>query len=195
MKRYSVSDVTTDRVLTQEILKSLLGYDPDTGVFRWKIKANSTLKPGAIAGCRCPQGYWVIRVFGKNMKAHRLAWLYVYGYLPKRIDHIDRNRSNNAIANLRTVTAAQNSANRAARSANQSGYVGVYWNKLAKKWQARVFIKGKTHYIGIFDSADEAARLRAEYVRKMYEGFYIPSVSADNSEDSVHKGLNLEPKL
>ncbi len=87
-----------------------------------------------------------------------LPRLYVYGDEPEVIDHIDRNRSNNAIENLRAVTFSQNSANRAAKSKNKSGFTGVYWNELGKKWQASIVANGRTHYVGLFATAQEAAK-------------------------------------
>lgn len=139
----------SEKSITQELLRTLLEYDPQTGIFRWKIKASSSAHHGDIAGCIDGQGYRVIRIYGKNRKAHRLARLYVYGDEPEVIDHIDRNRSNNAIENLRAVTFSQNSANRAAKSKNKSGFTGVYWNELGKKWQASIVANGRTHYVGL----------------------------------------------
>ncbi|AHM86581.1 HNH endonuclease [Klebsiella pneumoniae] len=165
----------SEKSITQELLRTLLEYDPQTGIFRWKIKASSSAHPGDIAGCIDGQGYRVIRIYGKNRKAHRLAWLYVYGDEPEVIDHIDRNRSNNAIENLRAVTFSQNSANRAAKSKNKSGFTGVYWNELGKKWQASIVANGRTHYVGLFATAQEAAKARTEYARQLYANFYIPS--------------------
>lgn len=165
-----------EKVISQELLRSLFDYDPETGVFKWKVKPSSQVKPGDIAGCIDSQGYRIIRIYGKNRKAHRLAWLYVFGEEPETIDHIDRMRSNNAIENLRAVTFAQNSANRSASSKNRSGFTGVYWSELGRKWQASIIINGKLHYIGLFLSPQEAAAARIEYAKKVFGDFYIPAI-------------------
>ncbi|EWD85821.1 hypothetical protein L471_04520 [Klebsiella pneumoniae BIDMC 34] len=122
----------SEKSITQELLRTLLEYDPQTGIFRWKIKASSSAHPGDIAGCIDGQGYRVIRIYGKNRKAHRLAWLYVYGDEPEVIDHIDRNRSNNAIENLRAVTFSQNSANRAAKEGANKQVISSQADSLIK---------------------------------------------------------------
>ena len=94
----------TAETLTQEYLKSILDYDLDTGIFTWKINKAKRTKIGDIAGWSY-NGYREIEINDKKYKAHRLAWLYVYGEMPnKLIDHIDGNRSNNKISNLREAT-------------------------------------------------------------------------------------------
>ena len=90
--------------LTQKKVKQYLNYDPLTGEFTW-IVHRRCLKAGSVAGCLY-RGYTSIRISGKQYYAHRLAWLYVYGYFPEhQIDHIDRNPSNNRINNLRHASS------------------------------------------------------------------------------------------
>ncbi|UGO56005.1 putative HNH endonuclease [Escherichia phage JLBYU40] len=98
-------------MITQDRLKELLDYDPLTGVFRWKVSRGRVSK-GSIAGTEV----WVsdnyirleIRIDGKRYKAHQLAFLYVYGYIPEEIDHKDRNPLNNAIDNLLDSSKSRN---------------------------------------------------------------------------------------
>lgn len=87
-------------MLTVERLRELLDYDPETGVFRWK-EPRRKCRVGEVAGSLRKDGYVKIQVDGRFYQAHRLAWLCVYGVWPSAIDHIDGNRANNAIANLR----------------------------------------------------------------------------------------------
>jgi hypothetical protein len=158
--------------LNQQTLQQLLHYQADTGIFTWKVKIKGCVNPGDIAGCIDKQGYRVIRIFNKNRKAHRLAWLYVYGEQPKLLDHIDRNRSNNAISNLRIATQRENTINRSSLSNNASGFTGVLWHAKAKKWEAMVTVKGQRIYLGLFTDPFEAAQAREQYCQKNLGEFY-----------------------
>lgn len=154
----------TTKILTQDRLKELLQYDADTGVFVYKIK-RQRCKVGAVAGTRDNRNYLTCSIDGKLYKLHRLAWLYVYGHWPNdQIDHIDHNPSNNAIANLRDVSCAQNQQNRAHKTKSASGHLGVTWNKRDKRWQAHIELKGKSIHIGNYTDLDVAiiARRQAE---------------------------------
>ena len=99
------------RITHEELLK-ILNYNPETGIFKWKIFMGSRATEGSIAGTT-QAGYRNIRIFGRGYKAAQLAWLYVHGKWPdEQIDHIDRQRSNNKLENLRDVTPKVNCANR-----------------------------------------------------------------------------------
>lgn len=147
-------------LITQERLKSLLTYDPDTGAFRWRIDCGSRAKTGLLAGARNGAGYFHIQIDGKKHKAHRLAWLYVYGTLPDEIDHINRIKDDNRIVNLRDVTHAQNGQNQNRPRNNTSGHIGVDFHKRSQKWRARIKVDGKLRDIGYFTTAQEAADAR-----------------------------------
>ena len=111
------------------------------------------------------KGYTSIMISGKNYRAHRLAWLYVYGYLPEHeIDHIDRDKSNNKIDNLRHVSCSCNKRNVGLRQDNTSGIKGVYWDKQSDKWRAQITANNKQHHLGLFTDFTEAVctRLAAE---------------------------------
>lgn len=138
--------------LTQERLRELLDYRPETGVFTWRGKAKVGIPVGRIQ----TDGYSQIRVDGKLYLAHRLAWLYVHGEWPtSEIDHIDRDRVNNRIANLRDVDRAINATNR--RAFGSSGFKGVTSMKKGSRFFARISrIDGSVSYLGVFDSAEAA---------------------------------------
>ena len=150
--------------LTQQKLKQYLNYDPLTGVFIWIVNRSRNARAGSVAGC-LDQGYFRIMISGKPYKAHRLAWLYVYGYFPEHeIDHIDRNKSNNRINNLRHATHQCNMRNIGLRQDNTSGIKGVSWHKQHDKWQVHIKVNNKKYYLGHFTDFTEAVctRLAAE---------------------------------
>jgi len=151
-------------MLTQERLKELLHYDKDTGVFTRKIKLANGIQVGDIAGCvDGVNGYIVIIIDGKNYRAHRLAWLYVNGGFPKeQIDHISHDRTDNKIANLRSVTNQENQMNKSMLKNNTSGFTGVYWHKPTNKWQSQIMINGKYKHLGYFTNKNDAIKARKE---------------------------------
>ena len=148
----AMSDLTADR------LRELLHYDADTGVFRWAASRGRKHCGGDIAGSPCGKGYLQIRVDRRLYKAHRLAWLHVNGSWPTRqIDHIDGNKSNNAIANLREANHSQNGQNkRTVRPDSKSGMLGAYWSAEKSCWYSKIGVMGKYLYLGRFDSPEEA---------------------------------------
>ena len=143
--------------LTQQQLKQLLAYDPDTGAFTWLKPTSNRVKPGALACSVNTVGYVRIGIGGKRYAAHRLAWLYVHGVWPENeIDHINRNRQDNRICNLRDVNSQQNKLNSGVRRNNTSGVKGVSWDKKSKRWRVQARINGQKTYIGVFDTLEEA---------------------------------------
>lgn len=151
--------------MTQEQLKLLLRYEPDTGLFFWKASRGAG-KINGVAGTIDSDKYRVIGVNGKYHKAHRLAWLYVYGIFPNdKIDHINGVRDDNRILNLRQASQKQNSENIKIYSNNKSGYRGVHFNKPTKSWKAYIRHNKKLKHLGLFKTAEEAA-LIAEAARE-----------------------------
>ena len=119
-------------MITQKELKDLLHYDPETGVFTWLKSGKGRKANGETRGLT--NGYFTIRINWRQYKAHRLAWLYVYGVWPKgQIDHINHNTTDNRIANLREVTNQENHRNMSLSKNNTSGVTGVYWGKQLEK--------------------------------------------------------------
>lgn len=155
-------------MLTQERLKELLDYDPETGVFVWKIN-KGRIKAGTPTGYRHSGGYLRIKINYVHYFAHRLAWLYMYGYWPKHeIDHINRIRNDNRINNLRAVTRQENRLNTSKSVANTSGYVGVTWHKQNRYWAAQITIRGKHMHLGGFDTPEEAHLVYAKAKEELH---------------------------
>ena len=147
--------------LTAEYLRSILHYEPETGIFTWKVSTSNRVKVGDVAGCLEGDGYLRIKVQSRKYRAHRLAWLYVYGEWPSLdIDHINRNKADNRISNLREVTNKQNMQNASKRSDNTSGHSGVSWHKDSGKWQAQIAFNYRVIYLGLFESVEDAVAAR-----------------------------------
>lgn len=149
-------------MLTQDELKKVLNYDPETGIFTWKAGGRRH-KGGSIAG-RIDRGYVVIDLNYKAHRAHRLAWLYVHGKWPDEvIDHINGVRNDNRIANLRDVTNAVNCQGfRSISPRNKTGYTGVSWNERLQGFTAARMVNGKSKFLGVFNTAEEAANAYAK---------------------------------
>lgn len=153
-------------MLTQERLKELLEYDPETGVFV-RLVARTNAREGSIAGSTHSQGYLTVWIDGKHHKCHRLAWLYVHGRWPaSMIDHINGVKTDNRIANLREATRSENIQNRSTAYSNNksSGVLGVYWHEQAGKWQAKITTNGRSRSLGLYHDKGlaEAAYLEAK---------------------------------
>lgn len=131
-------------MLTQNELKEILDYNKNTGIFKWKVQ-RSQMKIGDISGhLKANSGYIQIKIYRKNYFAHRLAWLYIYGYFPKNdIDHINHIRNDNRIKNIRDVTKSFNTKNLQLKPKAKSGIQGVYWFEKNKSWRARITVNGK----------------------------------------------------
>ena len=161
-------------MLTYNGLKELLNYNPETGIFNWKIDRGNK-KSGDLAGCIDSHGYVIIRTSKIGYKAHRLAWFYVYGTWPENhIDHINGIRNDNRIENLRDVSRSINVQNqKIAQRNNKSGLLGVIWNKAINKFVAAIRINGKTTVIGKFDSKELAHEAYINAKRKFHNGCTI----------------------
>jgi hypothetical protein len=145
-------------VITQERLKELLHYDPETGVFARRVTTSSRAIAGTPCGSRTSAGYLAIMVEGARHKAHRLAWLYMTGEWPaNEVDHINRVKGDNRWGNLRTVCRAENMCNVSKYSTNTSGAKGVSWNKKRRKWVAQLMLGGKNTYLGGYETMGQAA--------------------------------------
>lgn len=151
-----------------------LAYDADTGDFYWRFSRGGVCK-GDRAGSHGSEGYTQIQIGGKIYYAHRLAWRIAYGHWPARqIDHVNGDRADNRLVNLREATGAQNCQNMAKRSDNKSGYVGVSFHIRRQKWRAEISAGGKRRSLGYF--ADPAAAYAAYVQAKKQLHTFHPEV-------------------
>jgi hypothetical protein len=153
--------------LTHEELKQVLHYDPETGDMTWLKRISIRIMPGRKAGCENVAGYIVTSIFGTEYLAHRLIWFYVHGKWPTNdIDHVNGNRADNRLSNLREATRSQNFQNKR-RGPSISGIKGVRWHAENRKWCAGITISGKTRYLGSFltkeDAGDAYRKAALEY--------------------------------
>lgn len=158
---------------TDAEIRRRIGYEPDTGKFFWKVtiggrgsKAGSEMV-GRING----RGYQDIGVNGKRYLLHRVAWFLTHDEWPLHIDHIDHNRLNNKLCNLRSVSNADNMCNKGMSPRNKSGVTGVDWYKRDQKWRVQIAKDGKHVWIGCFESLLDAiaARKSAESLYGFHE--------------------------
>lgn len=155
--------------ITVAQVRELLDYDPETGILTWRESSGKQHKkrsPGKPVGYVESQGYVVVklRAYGGSYKAHRLAWIHYHGRPPiGEVDHIDGDRANNRIANLREANDLQNALNAKLRRDSRSGVKGVALSRNCKSrpWAARVWANGKRQFVGYFvtkEQAEEAIR-------------------------------------
>lgn len=146
-------------VLTAERVREVFDYDKDTGLLTYKRNRGGPRVKGSVAGWVSRKsnwnggGYRVLSFNGREYAAHRIAWLWFYGReADGRIDHVNTDRDDNRIANLRESTHSENMANRRKQINNTSGYKGVAKSAGGKKWRATI----QQHHLGVFDTAEEA---------------------------------------
>lgn len=154
-------------MITQEKLKKIFNYNPETGLFTRK---NNGVVVGYKVGSK-GKFYLGTEIKGKQYKIHRLAWLYCYGEHPSKIiDHIDGNGFNNAIDNLRDISNSENLQNqKKAMSTNKSsGLLGVYGGNNGTKFRAIITLNGKRKHLGYFDSAIEASNAYLKEKRSIH---------------------------
>ena len=142
--------------MDQSQLKTLLHYDPPTGVFRWRHTPKNGMQPWDVAGNINRQGYVQIKIGGKVKMAHRLAWLYMHGELPPQVDHRNMGRADNRIDNLRSADNSCNSMNKRMQSNNTSGFKGVTYHKGTNKFHAKIQANGVRKSLGYYETAEQA---------------------------------------
>ncbi len=156
--------------LTQALLKSLLSYDPETGIFTWLVQPSYRAQISDVAGSINKNGYRTIQIKGRKHKAHRLAHLYMTGeWPPFDVDHEDEDKANNRWTNLRPATRSQNMLNKRSRSDNKSGVKGVSWDNRRKMWHVQLQLLGKKLHVGHF-AALETAKAAIQQSRSKLHG-------------------------
>lgn len=170
--------------LTPEVVRELLHYDPETGIFTWRARKGCWFKRdrdriawNAKHAGRRAGTVWAspntgfkrrhISLLGKTRLEHALAWLWMRDEpLPDQIDHRSRDGTDNRWCNLRSSTNAENCRNRSMRQTNRSGVTGVGWYAKCSKWRARCTLDGKTHHLGLFAEMSEAEAAVANFRAK-----------------------------
>lgn len=170
---------------TPEELRQLLRYEPETGKLFWKERSAEMFKDKRTHGMWNTRyagkeafttisayGYRGGKVFDRMYLTHRVAWAIHYGEWPDdQIDHVDNDKLNNRIGNLREATHSENMHNQGVRKTNTSGYKGVSWDSGRKTYRARIRLGGKMIYLGRFSSAEAAHAAYCEAAKKYHGDF------------------------
>ena len=173
------NSLTVKKYPTQKRLHELFTYQPDTGFFIRNVRA-SNFDAGSIAGCvkqdNRNKAYRVIKVDGKGYFAHRLVFLYVFGEMPRCVDHLNGNGDDNRFSNLKPSTPAENLRNKRQSPKNTSGVTGVSFSKKMNMWRAQIGVASKTIHIGWFASFSDAvaARKKEEVAHGYARGHGLP---------------------
>ncbi len=141
-------------MITQQRLKELFRYDCGN---LYRYKCLNHLHINKPCGSKHHSGYFHVGIDRKIYTLHRMIFLFHNGFLPKEIDHINGNKGDNRIANLRGCNRSENMTNSRVASNNTSGVKGVGWHKAAGKWQARVYINKVRQTLGMYDNLLDAA--------------------------------------
>lgn len=157
--------------LTLAVLKEYLSYDAITGDFTWVKKPGRGRSVGSKAGTINGSGYLQITLFGTTHLAHRLAWFYVHGVWPKRLDHRDRIRHHNWIDNLREATQSQNAFYTQRTVPKSSGARGV--NLEGTRYRATIYHQGKKINLGRHDTIEEAKAAYDKKAAELFPGFVV----------------------
>ena len=158
--------------LTAQRVRELLDYSPNSGLLTWRVTLpHCKHKPGDVAGCVATDGYVVVGVDCWYYKAHRLIWLHVHGDWPAQcVDHMNGNRSDNRLCNLRSACKSMNVQNvHGASKRSQSGLLGV--RKYGKKWRSAIMVDGRIQHLGTFEAPELAQNAYLEMKRKHHVGF------------------------
>lgn len=165
-----------------EVLRKILRYDAETGNLYWRTRpveffptrAAASRWNGRYAGTEAfakieRQGYKVGSVFSALYKAHRVIWAIEFGHWPPEyVDHIDMDKTNNVLSNLRLATRQQNRANTRANGNSLSGVKGVYRHSDNVRWRAQIAVSGVKKHLGLFADIEDA---KAAYARAIFEAY------------------------
>lgn len=158
--------------ISHDALIQLLDYAPDTGHFTWRTKPSKNIHAGTRAGrVDVSTGYRYINIQGKRYAEHRLAWFYVHKQMPKYlIDHINHDRADNRLENLRQVTVSENARNRTKNTHSRTQEVGIWYNKRTHKYIAQIRLHGRKVFQKAFDDIDDAIAARKQKAKEL--GFH-----------------------
>jgi hypothetical protein len=158
-------------MITQEELKRLFSYDPETGDFTRLVKTCSKVKVGDTPQGLNNYGYKRVRIDGRIYYQHRLVFLYTEGEVPAYVDHVNGDKADNRWSNLRPTTPRDNARNTGKRSNNTSGYKGVCWCKRRQRWVARIRVESLQKHLGYFTTKKEAYRAYCKAAHKYHGDF------------------------
>ena len=165
-------------MVTQEQLHDLFEYREDGNLIRRVAVRGPGGQIGRAIGSMSNGGkdrpdkkYMTTKIAGQYYYVHKLIYLYHHGYMPEQVDHINRNSLDNRIENMRAATPSQNCSNRRLFKNNTSGFRGVAWDKIHKKWTSYISFGGKRKNLGYYDDIDDAAK-RSESARNEFHGDY-----------------------
>jgi hypothetical protein len=164
-------------MITAERLREVLIYSPETGEFRWRVQTSNAAKLDKPAGSLNKIiGYRQVSVDGRRYLAHRLAFLWITGRWPTElIDHRNGNRDDNSWNNIREANRSQNRVNSSkVRADSTIGFKGVYKNH--KRWAAKIRLNGAQHYLGTFDTKEEAHTVYMAAALQAH-GEFFPSIA------------------
>lgn len=150
---------------------SLFSYNQETGKIFWKINSGRAFI-GHEAGTTVTGGYRRVLINKKSYAVHKIVWWFEYGTWSKELDHIDRNKTNNVITNLREATRSENCLNKIIQANNSSGIKGVHYCKTRAKWKVQMRKKGKCTIQRYFETKDEAVMFRKTNEQEYYGEFY-----------------------
>jgi len=157
-----------------ELLRAAVNYDASSGVFT-RLTASPGHRVGEEMGWVNRNGYCRTRIGNQTYSLHRMAWAYVYGRWPAdQIDHINGDRSDNRIENLREANAYENGQNLKKKKHNKSGFIGVTWHKKQKMWCAQIMYMRHQNHLGFFDSPEAASKAYLEAKSKLHSFQPVP---------------------
>ncbi len=164
--------------LTTKEVANKFTYCDESGLL-FRAVDSGRWKKGELAGCLNADGYIIVSVGRTRYYAHRLIWLMKFGEWPSgEIDHIDGDRSNNRIENMRCVTKSGNMKNQKRNSRNTSGAPGVGWDRTRNKWRVQIYVNGKHSFQGRFDSKEEAVNhAKSIYMKSGYSNRHMKGVT------------------
>ena len=170
----SVCEESMTKHMTAEVAREILIYEPETGLFRWRVDRGNGHRANDLAGRMNSNGYWVVGFKQYPLLAHRLAWLYMTGeWPPFNVDHINGDKCDNRWANLRDGSGSINAQNvrRAQRNNRSSGLLGV--TQRQGRWEAQIKAQGAKRHLGSFGSPEDAHAAYVEAKRRLHAGCTI----------------------
>lgn len=158
-------------MITQSRLHELFSYEPETGSLVRRTKVRGPVPSRRAAGWRHSSGYLKVSIDGKSYQIHRLVWLYHHGVLPDLVDHINGDKADNRIENVRPATTSQNSRNRGATKSNPTGLKGVSFYRRTNTWRAQITANGKKYWLGVYETPQEAHEAYRRAAVKLHGDF------------------------